>query len=111
MYKTTKSPRKVLLVAHAVAVESLAAYSHLFSPRKFTQHQLFALLVLKEYMRCDYRKVAGLLEDSAGLRDAIGLQEVPHYTTIQKASKRLLKLAPARALLESGLKLARKKNC
>lgn len=111
MYKTTKSPRKVLLVAHAIAVESLAAYSHLFSPRKFTQHQLFAVLVLKEFMRCDYRKITGLLDECPGLREVISLESVPHYTTIQKASKRLLKLSSARSLLESTVKLARKKSC
>jgi len=110
MYKTTKSPRKVLLVAHAVAVGALAAYSHLFSPKKFTQHQLFAMLVLKEFMRCDYRKVAALLEDCPELREAIGLETVPHFTTIQKASKRLLCLKPAKRLLRSTLELARKKN-
>lgn len=111
MYKTTKSPRKVLLVAHAIGVESLAAYSHLFSPRKFTQHQLFAVLVLKEFMRCDYRKVAELLEECSDLREVISLESVPHYTTIQKASKRLLKFSSAKSLLESTVKLARKKSC
>jgi Transposase domain (DUF772) len=111
MYKTTKSPRKVLLVAHAVAVQCLPSYSHLFSPQKFTLHQLFAILVLKEFMRCDYRKVAALLEDCAELREAIGLKTVPHFTTIQKASARLLQSKPARLLLQSTLKLARKKSC
>ena len=111
MYKTTKSPRKVLLVAHAVAIEAFAAYSHLFSPKKFTQHQLFAVLVLKEFMRCDYRKVAELLEECPDLREVIGLESVPHYTTIQKASKRLLKLSSAKSLLESTVKLAQKKKC
>lgn len=111
MYKTTKSPRKVLLVAHAIAVESLAAYSHLFSPKKFTQHQLFAVLVLKEFMRCDYRKVADLLSECRDLREVIGLETAPHYTTIQKASGRLLKLSSARSLLESTVTLAQKKNC
>lgn len=100
-----------LLVAHAVAVESLAAYSHQCSPRKFTQHQLFAVLVLKEFMRCDYRKVAELLGECSELREVIGLQSAPHYTTIQKASKRLLKLSLARSLLESTVKLSQKKSC
>lgn len=111
MYKTTKSSRKVLLVAHAVALESLAAYAHRFSPRKFTQHQLFAVLVLKEFMRCDYRKVAELLSECRDLREAIGLKSVPHFTTIQKASGRLLKLSLAKCLLESTVKLAQKKSC
>jgi hypothetical protein len=110
MYKTTKSPRKVLLVAHAVAVESLPAYSHLYSPKKFTQHQLFSVLVLKEFMRCDYRKVVELLNETPDYREAIGLKSVPHFTTIQKASRRLLKLPSARSLLESTVKMGFKKN-
>lgn len=111
MYKTTKSSRKVLLIAHAIAIESLAAYSHVFSPKKFTQHQLFAVLVLKEFQRCDYRKVAELLEDCSELREAIGLESVPHFTTIQKASQRLLTFSSAKSLLESTVKLAQKKSC
>ena len=111
MYKTTKSPRKVLLVAHLVAQEALPAYSCPCSPKKFTQHQIFAILTLKEHQRCDYRKVTALLNDTPDLRAVIGLKEVPHYTTIQKASARLLKLPAAAALLESTLQLARKKSC
>jgi len=99
MYKTTKSPRKVLQVAHAVAVESLPAYAHRFSPKKFTQHQLFAVLALKEFMRCDYRKIAQLLEHCPDLREVIGLKQAPHFTTIQKAASRLMRLKPAKLLL------------
>ncbi len=99
-----------MLVAHAVAVKSLDAYSNLYSPQKFTQHQLFAILVLKEFMRFDYRKVVELLKETPEYREAIGLESVPHYTTIQKASRRLLKLSSARALLESTVKMGVKKS-
>ena len=36
-------------------------YSHKFSPKVYTQHQLFACLVLKEALRLDYRGIAKLL--------------------------------------------------
>lgn len=110
MYKTSKSPRKVLLTALAIAGEALPAYSHEFSPRKFTQHQLFAILALKEFLRCDYRKVVALLQDCPELREAIGLGEVPHFTTLQKASRRMLASDNIRALLFSCRVLAKKKN-
>lgn len=45
--KTGKSPRKVLRTGYEVAQETMPAYAHRFSPQKFTQHQFFALLVLK----------------------------------------------------------------
>lgn len=110
MYKTSKSPRKVLLTAYASAKDALPAYAHRSSPKKFTQHQLLAILVLKEFSRCDYRKVTALLDDCPELCAVIDLSIVPHFTTIQKAAQRLLILPHARALLRSTLVLARKKN-
>lgn len=101
MAVTSKSPVAVLRTALAVAEQSLPAYSHRYSPKKFTQHQLFACLVLKNFLKTDYRGVASHLKDSASLSEALGLDHVPHYTTLQKAARRLLRLPPARALLDS----------
>ena len=88
--KTSKSPRKVLLTAYAVARESLPAYAHRCSPKKFTQHQLFACLVLKTMLKLDYRGAAETLGDWPELRERIGLKGVPHFTTLHKAAARLL---------------------
>ena len=88
---TSKSPRKVLLVAHEAARRSLPPYAHRFAPKKFTQWQLFACLVLKVHQQQDYRGVWELLRDSSSLREAIGLTKVPHWTTIQKTADRLLR--------------------
>ena len=101
MGTTSKSPRRVLLVAYAVAKDALPAYAHRFSPKKFTQHQLFAALVLKTFFKTDYRGLAALLSDLPDLRVAIDLDSVPHYTTFQKAERRLLRSAEAGALLEA----------
>jgi hypothetical protein len=77
------------------------AYSHRFSPQKFTQPQLFASLVLKEFLRLDYRKLAALLVDAADLAATIGLAKVPHFTTFQKAADRLLRAPHAKELLDA----------
>jgi hypothetical protein len=47
MATTTKSPLQVLLMAYQVGRLTLRLYAHRFSPKKFTQPQLFAALVLK----------------------------------------------------------------
>lgn len=107
MSTTTKSPRRVLEFAHAIGVGALAKYSHRFSPKKFTQPQLFACLVLKEFLRLDYRKLAALLHDAPELGAAIELKSVPHFTAFQKAADRLLLTAAVRRLLDGTLKLAR----
>ncbi len=91
MSTTSKSPRRVLETAYATAQRTLPAYSHRFSPKKFTQHQLFACLVLKEFLKTDYRGLVNFLADCDTLRAVIELEHVPHFTTMQKAADRLLK--------------------
>lgn len=88
--KTTKSPRRVLVFAYVIGGWALPAYAHRYSPKKFTQPQLFACLVLKEFLRLDYRKLSAVLTDCPEWCAAIDLECVPHYTTFQKAAARLL---------------------
>ena len=101
MSTTSKSPRAILATAHDVAKAALPAYSHVNSPKKFTQHQLFACLVLKASMKLDYRGLQALLIDCADLRDAVGLKAVPHWTAFQKAAARLLHAAAVARLLDA----------
>jgi len=105
--KTTKSPRRLLIVAHLTGRLCLPDYSHRFSPKKFTQPQLFACLVLKEFLQLDYRKLAALLSDAPELAAEIGLKSVPHFTTFQKAADRLLLAPRVRRLLDETLRIAR----
>lgn len=101
MSKLTKSPLHVARQALAVATQTLPLYAHRFSPRKFTQPQLFACLVLKTFFKTDYRGLAAQLADHSELRAALGLEVVPHFTTPQKASRRLLRLPVARRLFQT----------
>ena len=87
----TKSPRAVAREALHVAQEALPAYSSKFSRKDYTQHQLFAILALKTFLKTDYRGVAQHLADFSELRADLGLREVPHFTTLCHAAKRLLK--------------------
>jgi Transposase DDE domain len=97
--RTSKSPSRVLKVAYRIAQSSLPAYSHPCSPKKFTQHQLFACLVLKKFLKTDYRGVVAVLQDCPSLTEVIHLQRIPHFSTLQKASRRLLMAPQARRLL------------
>jgi hypothetical protein len=87
----TKSPRAVAREALRLAREALPAYSSKFSRKDFTQHQLFALLTLKTFFKTDYRGTIQLLRDFAELRQELGLADIPHYSTLCYAAKRLLK--------------------
>ena len=89
------------LAALATARRALPEHAHRYSPKKFTQHQLFAGLVLKNFLRTDYRGLAAHLEDNPALLAILKLKQVPHFSTFQKAARRLLLTGPARRLLES----------
>ena len=104
--QTSKSPKQTAVVAYAAAKQALPAYSHKFSPKKFTQPQLAACLVLKEFFTTDYRGIAAILEDSSDLRKVLELTEVPHFTTLQKAARNILTKQKMRKLMENILKIA-----
>lgn len=101
---TSKSPKAVARAALAAAQRVLPFYTHPNSPKKFTQHQLFACLVLKNFLKTDYRGVVAHLADHPALREVLGLQHVPHFTTLQKASRHLLATASTRRVLESTIR-------
>jgi hypothetical protein len=103
MSSMSKSLVKMMKRAHEVASRVLPDYSHRFSPKKFTQAQLFACLVLKLFLRTDYRGVCEMLSDAPSFCAAIGLRGVPHFTTLQKSERRLLQHAQLKKMLEESI--------
>jgi Transposase DDE domain len=104
---TTKSPRGVLQYGYLIGLATLRLDSNKFSRKTFNQPQLFACLVLKEFLPLDDRKVSALLRDSPDLAAVIELQAVPHFTTLQKAAGRLWAFRPARRLLDQTIQVAK----
>jgi len=83
----------------AVATKGLRPYAHKYSPKRYTQPQLFVCLVLKTFFQTDYRGVTTYLREWSEWRRTLGLHRVPHFTTLQKASGRLLRVPRVRRLL------------
>ncbi len=65
-------------------------------------------MVLKEFLRLDYRGLVAHLDDHPESARAIDLRAVPHFTTFQKAAARLLRAEPARKVFDAVLDLALK---
>ena len=99
MSKLTKSPLRVAREAFATAQRSLPYYAHRFSLHVYSQPQLFTCLVLKTFFKTDYRGIVAILEDMPELCALLELKSIPHFTTLQKASWRLLTVPRARRLL------------
>lgn len=91
MGQTTKSPLALVQTTFALATAALSPYSCKKSRRDFTQAQLFSILVLRQFLKTDYRGVIEHLAVCEEVRQSIGLSKLPHFTTIQKAEHRLLK--------------------
>src|SRR2546422_2180700 len=99
MSVTSKSPLGVAREALAIGSATLREYSHRFSPKTYTQPQLFACLVIKAFLKTDYRGICRILQEWAELREVLRLAKIPHFTTLQKASERLLRARRVRRLL------------
>ncbi len=98
MRAMTKSPLALLREAYAVGQEALEPYSCRKSKKVFTQPQLFAILVLRQFLNMDYRGVVAMIADWSDAREALDLKRVPNYSTLCYAEKRLQKKGPSRNL-------------
>lgn len=91
MSRTTKSTLSLAREALTTGQQVFPKYAHRFSPQRYTQAQLFAMLVLKEFHKTDYRGIVAMLGEWSDLRKVLELKQVPHYSTLCYAQRRLLK--------------------
>ena len=69
-------------VALEVSREVVPPYGHRFSPQRFTQPQLLAILCLMRYEDWTFRAAEVRLAEHGELRRALELQTVPDYSTL-----------------------------
>lgn len=86
-----KSPRRIVRIALAVATTALPKFFNRYSRHDFEQRQHFAMLVLRMFLKTDYRGVCEFIADLPDLQKDLGLKRVPHYSTLCRAAVRLAK--------------------
>ena len=86
---TNKYIRFVEIATQAIKASRIALYSNKFSKKTYNQHQLLFLLLLKDYTGEDYRDIVELIDLMEEIKVKIELNEVPHFTTLQKFSQRI----------------------
>jgi len=79
---------------NAIRLTGVPEYSSRYSRKDFNQHQLLTLLLFKEYLGARYRDFVNLIEIMDIVQEQLHLNEIPHYSTLCKFSKRI----PASAL-------------
>ncbi|MAG38461.1 hypothetical protein CMO90_00050 [Candidatus Woesearchaeota archaeon] len=81
-------------------ISELPLYSSKFSKRKFSQFQHLFLLVYKQFQKFTYEELLTDIAGNKSLRLYIGLNKLPHYTTLIKFTKRLPMIVLDKLLLE-----------
>jgi hypothetical protein len=76
-------------VARQVAETALPRYRSKYSKHTFTQPALLAVLCVMRYEDWTYRETEVRLAEHQELRDALGLAQVPDYTTLYRCLRRL----------------------
>lgn len=71
-----------------IARRHMRDYAHVNAPKKYTQPQLFACLIVKALLGVTYRRCEELLMLMPAVREAIGLRDVPRFTTLQTFAER-----------------------
>ena len=74
---------------NAINEANIPKYTSRFSKKRYSQHQLLALLLLKEYLNCGYRELIEILELTDILQKQLMLKGIPHYSTLCKFSDRI----------------------
>jgi transposase len=110
MRAMTRSPLRLAKVALAVGKSALPVYSGRFSRKDFTQPQLFAVLVVRKYLKIDYRSMTAWLYEWSDLRALLSLKKVPHYSTLCYAETRLMGDGTFPKLLKSVIGRAKRKG-
>ncbi len=87
-------------LALTVAQRILPEHAHKFAPKTYTQPQLLACLLVKEYLHLDYRTAQEVLDASDRLRRILRLRRAPDYSTLwhfaqEKVSSDLIEQALA----------------
>ncbi len=70
-------------------IAELPLYSHKFSKKKFSQFQHLFLLVYKQFRKFTYEELLTDIASNNDLRAYLGLNKLPHYTTLIKFAGRL----------------------
>jgi len=87
--KSNKYIKFVDISLETVQSSRLKLYSCKYSKHVYTQHQLLVLVLLKEYISTDYRDFVELIDLMSDVKEKLDLNEIPHYTTLQKFMSRV----------------------
>lgn len=77
-------------ILKALKIKQVRLYGSKYSKKTYTLHQHIILLALREYRNgIGYERFCDELPDYVALLEFLGLDQIPHFTTLHKVSQRL----------------------
>ncbi len=89
MQKRESKYVRVARIAYRLSQRVVAPYSHLKSPHRFTQPQLFACVLLMFYVRKSYRDMEEWLLACEAVCQELALKEIPDHSTLNRTYHRM----------------------
>lgn len=86
--KNSSQLQKFTEACMRLATQQVPLFSCKFSKHTFTQPQLVVLYCLKIKLGVTYREREDWLREMPRIRETLGLKQLPHCTTVQKAFQR-----------------------
>lgn len=98
--ETCRSPLEVLRRAHEFGSRVWTDHVSLFSRKDFTRPQLFACLVLREWLKLSYRKTEAFLTDVPAWLSELGMTHAPDHNTLWRAFGSMFTAGDMRKVLD-----------
>jgi len=92
-----------------IRTSQIPLHSSKFSKKKYTQHQLLTLIILKEEIGMDYRDFTELIQILTPIQEELELKYVPHFTTLLKFMTRIPSLS-LKIILKCAIRIAHQKG-
>ena len=83
--------RRFVKACYKLVCKKVGKYSNKYSKKTYTQPQLITINCLREKLKMDYRSITDLLAETPIILKEIGLDSIPHYSTIQRSFRRVKK--------------------
>jgi len=94
LQRSPDSVGELARTCYRVAQSLFPDHAHRFSPKKFTQPQLWGMLLFRRCAGLSYRDLVGRIRQSAQLRAVFQLRRPPNFSTLSHAERRLNAMKP-----------------
>lgn len=99
-YSNQKHISFLTVTMNVIKAAKVPEYRTKFSKHEYNQHQLFSLIIFKEYLGVKYRQLQEILDLIGEIKPIPGFSRIPHYSTLCKFLHRISSKLISQVLLK-----------